>query len=225
MMLDKNFTPSQQSKNDRHKPTEEATEYPASRFGALLAASLLRLPGEGDEIRLIDEYLLHLRNSHSLCDLETAAVLFYIKCPYTSHVIESMLSTTSKVPMRRKILNHILGSVVTLSTDPAGSHIIDACWSATQDIRHYREKMAREMAEQADLVRNDFFGRRVWRNWSMDAFVGSRFDWGREHGGGESKFAKMPVVKKKEWKRPDGKEMGGSRGIVKKHITAIKREK
>ena len=116
--------------------------------------------------------------------------------PQTSHVIESMLSLKFPVRLRRKIINHILGSVVSLAKDPAGSHIIDACWDATQDIRHYREKMAREMADQEDVVRTDFFGRRVWQNWNMDGFVVARFDWGRQDGGHDRQFAKTPVLKK-----------------------------
>jgi hypothetical protein len=143
--------------------------------------------------------------------------------PQTSHVIEYMLATTFPVPQRKKILNHILGSVVTLATDPAGSHVIDACWEATGDIRHYREKMAREMAEQADVVRTDFFGKRVWRNWNMDAFVAERFDWGQQHGAEQRQFAKTPVVKKKPWQKfADRKASGMGRGIVTKDFSAGK---
>ena len=103
--------------------------------------------------------------------------------PKTSHVLESLLSPTYPVPIRRKLLNHILGSVSKLSTSPTGSHIIDACWTATNGLKHYREKMAREMADEEDVIRGDFFGKRVWRNWSMDGFVSGRFDWGRGEKG------------------------------------------
>jgi hypothetical protein len=134
-----------------------------------------------------------------------------------------MLSTTYPVPQRRKILNHILGSVVSLAKDPAGSHVIDACWDATGDIRHYREKMAREMADQADAVRTDFFGKRVWRNWNMDAFVSERFDWGRQHGAEQRQFAKTPVVKKKPWQRfAEKKNPEIVRGLVTKHFSNVK---
>lgn len=121
--------------------------------------------------------------------------------PQTSHVVESMLSSKYPVPIRRKLLNHILGSVSSLVKDPAGSHIIDACWDATQGIKHYREKIAREMADEADDIRTDFFGKRVWRNWNMDGFVGGRFDWGRQNGPQEGQFAKRPVIKEKPWQK------------------------
>src|SRR5438552_14807652 len=128
--------------------------------------------------------------------------------PQTSHVIESMLSSKYPLPVRRKLLNHILGSVVSLAKDPAGSHIIDACWDATQGIKYYRERIALEMADQADDVRIDYFGKRVWRNWNMDGYVGGRFDWGRQGVTEEGRFAKRPVVKEKPWRKRTSKERG-----------------
>jgi hypothetical protein len=133
-----------------------------------------------------------------------------------------MLAQRYPVALRRKLLNHILGSVVSLAVDGAGSHIIDACWGATENIKHYRDKMATEMAAQEDIVRNNFFGKRVWRNWNMHGFVNQRFDWGRGSGEQGRKFAKMPVVKKKVWQRPDGQGQGGGRGIVTKHLSSVK---
>lgn len=154
--------------------------------------------------------------NNSLSELETDDVLFYLTHPQTSHVIEQMLSSQYPVPLRRKIINHILGSTVKLAIDPAGSHIIDACWAATQDIRHYRQKMAKEMAQEEDTVRTSYFGKQVWRNWNMDGFVGDRFDWGRAEGDQqEKKFAKMPVVKKKPWQRfAEKKGLEGTRNRV-----------
>ena len=123
-------------------------------------------------------------------------VPFYATCPETSPVIEAMLSPSIPKHLRKDVLNELIGSVVTLAKDPAGSHVVDACWEATRDIRHYREQIAHTLAGQADSIRSDFFGKRVWRNWNMDAYVSGRFDWGRAEGSGERRFAKMPVVKK-----------------------------
>ena len=110
--------------------------------------------------------------------------------------------TKIPVSLRRKLINHILGSVVELAIHPAGSHIIDACWNATNDIRHYRPKIVQEMTSQEDIVRNDFFGRRVWKNWNLDAYVSGRMaDWERGGSGGARQFAKIPVVKKVEQKK------------------------
>jgi nucleolar protein 9 len=133
-----------------------------------------------------------------------------------------MLSQQFPVPLRRKLLNHILGSAVSLATDPAGSHIIDACWGATENIRHYRDKLAAEMAAQEDTVRNDFFGKNVWRNWNMHGFIHQRFDWGKKEGDQERKYAKMPVVKKKVWQRPEGQGQQMGRGIVTKRSSMVK---
>lgn len=158
--------------------------------------------------------------------------------PYTSHVLESMLSTQFPVPWRRKIVNHILGSVVSLATDAAGSHIIDACWEATNNIRHQRDRMAGELAEQADVVRNDFFGKRVWRNWNLNGYIANQATWRHQHESQQTHFAKMPVVKKKPWQnqrqqetdadhkyptadKKSKKEYAGQKGIVTKHFSAI----
>ena len=161
----------------------------------------------------------------SFCEQESEAVLFYVTCPQTSHVVEYMLNKQFPQRFRRKIINHILGSVVTLAKDAAGSHIIDACWEATYDMRYYREKMAKEMADQADVVRGDFFGRRVWRNWNMDGFVGARFDWGRTGGEEqERQFAKRPEVKtKKPWQKAvEKRALEGGKGIVAKQFPRVK---
>lgn len=64
------------------------------------------------------------------------------------------------------------------------------------------------MADQADDVRSDYFGKRVWRNWNMDGFIGGRFDWGRQAGTPEEQFAKRPVVKEKPWQQRRSNEKG-----------------
>lgn len=157
-------------------------------------------------IVLLKSMTPHVKSDDSLCSLETFAVLFYMTSPQTSHVLERMLSLTFPTRIRRKLLNHILGSVVMLTKDPAGSHIVDACWNATHDMRHYREKMAREMAQQADVVKDDFFGKRVWRNWNMEGFMDGRFDWGRQQDGSRGgQFAKMPIAKPKAMQERKGK--------------------
>lgn len=169
---------------------ESKPPYPVSRFGALLANSIIHLTN-GQQL-IIDP----------LSENDTPSVLFYMTNPATSHVLESLLSSEHTASIsRRKLLNHVLGSVASLAKDPAGSHVIDACWNATRDLRYYREKIARELGDNADDVRADFFGRRVWKNWDMDGFVGGRFDWGRGGTGEEMGFAKKPVVREKPWKR------------------------
>jgi nucleolar protein 9 len=140
---------------------------------------------------------------------DSATVLFYMTHPTTSHAIESMLSPALPVPLRRKLVNHILGSVVPLATSPTGSHIVDAAWDATQDIRFQKEKIAKEMSLQGDVVRNDFFGKRVWRNWRMGVYVVNEGEWRSAEG--EGKYAKRPVVVGKKGRR-EGSREGKSEG-------------
>ena len=142
-----------------------------------------------------------------------------------------MLSSKIPAPLRRKIINHIIGSVVKLATDPAGSHIIDACWGATTDLKYQRDKIAGEMAGQADIVRNDFFGKQVWRNWNMNTYTTNRNDWRRPIGTQETQYAKMPTVKKKprlqklnseeRQHKKSKKSYEGKPGIVTKHFSAV----
>jgi len=152
--------------------------------------------------------------------------------PFTSHVVELMLAKDIPVKWRRMIINHIIGSVASLATDAAGSHIIDACWEATGDIRHQRDKIAAELADEADVVRNNFFGKRVWRNWDMTAFVTNRMEWRRGQGPSGTLYAKSPVVKKKPWQQRQDpitstpqtvkkKSYEGKPGIVTKHFSAV----
>jgi len=132
--------------------------------------------------------------------------------PATSHVLEALVSAEEAPAIsRRKLLNHVLGSVASMSKDPAGSHIIDACWTATRDLRYYREKIAKELVDNAEDVREDFFGRRVWKNWDMDWYVSSRFDWGRGITADGKGFAKRPVVQEKSWKRKKDGRYGPGR--------------
>src|SRR5271156_4714789 len=63
--------------------TTSAQTYPVSRFGALLATSLLRLP-QDTEYRIIEEYFpppVQITLTPSVCEQETSAVLFYITSP------------------------------------------------------------------------------------------------------------------------------------------------
>jgi nucleolar protein 9 len=127
-----------------------------------------------------------------------------------------MLSPSVPLRLRKALLNEIVGSVVSLAKDPSGSHVIDACWEGTQGIRHYREQIARALADQADSIRNDFFGKRVWKNWNMDAYVSGRFDWGRQDGAQEGRFAKMPVVKKSIPREEEAKGKNHAKKVEKK---------
>jgi hypothetical protein len=198
--------------NNREVESDQKPQYPASRFGALLANSIIHLT-DGEQL-IVDQYLPPPTPTKMsrLSENDTPSVLFYMTNPATSHVLEALLSSKkSPTISRRKLLNHVLGSVSSLSKDPAGSHIVDACWTATRDLRYYRERIAKELADDADDVRGGFFGRRVWKNWDMDGFVSSRFDWGRDSMAQEKQFAKRPVVQEKPWKqRKDGQGKGES---------------
>lgn len=60
---------------------------------------------------------------------------------------------------------------------PAGSHIVDAAWTATNGIMNYKQSIAQELLSCEGEIRESFFGRTVWRNWSMDKYKTRRNEW------------------------------------------------
>lgn len=60
---------------------------------------------------------------------------------------------------------------------PAGSHIVDAAWIATDGIMNYKQSIAQELINSEGKIRESFFGRTVWRNWNMDKYKTRRDEW------------------------------------------------
>ncbi|KAG0642909.1 hypothetical protein HOY80DRAFT_861481, partial [Tuber brumale] len=98
--------------------------------------------------------------------------------PQASHLIQAYLqSPHTTTPNKRILLNTLEGSFVTLSLSPNGSHIVDACWPATRGIMYIKQAIANELLSGEASIRESFFGRAVWRNWSMDKYKRSRNQW------------------------------------------------
>jgi nucleolar protein 9 len=67
--------------------------------------------------------------------------------------------------------------MVELATDSAGSHLADALWDGTKGSHFMKERLAKELQENETVLRESRYGRRVWKNWSMDLYQRRFHDW------------------------------------------------
>jgi nucleolar protein 9 len=206
------------------------TRDPDALHGALLAQSML-LINEGGAAALIQTSLLSLEQS-TLLRLGTTTT--------TSHILQVALTpsnTTDNLAFRRKLVNIFLtpnsGSepestpIMTLATSKAGSHTLDALFSGTVGIMQLKERITTELVSNEPLLRDDFIGRVVWRNWMCDLFKRRRGDWitkvkageggsavgMRLHGNSLSETAKPGKEAVKEKEKEQLKPNGGKTAI------------
>lgn len=111
-----------------------------------------------------------------------------------SHVVEDVLKPDHvEIIKRRRLLNQFLGSIVELSCNAYGSHIVDKLWDFTIKLNNYKERIAQELVGEKDKVKESTYGRQVWKNWSMELFVRKRHDWNFKVK--EQEFEKFPPKK------------------------------
>ncbi|KAF8458248.1 hypothetical protein BDZ91DRAFT_743338 [Kalaharituber pfeilii] len=76
---------------------------------------------------------------------------------------------------------------------PCGSHLVDACWTATRELSFVRRAIAEELAGGEKEMRESRWGRTVWRNWKLELYRRDRGRWVRsdreavEAGNGDRK--------------------------------------
>ena len=142
---------------------------PEQLHSSLFAQALLAVPGPLSE--LIYSSLL----------AQPSSILLQISQETTSsHVLQASLSlSTSTYQYRRKIINSLKGYIAQLAVSIAGSHVVDALWTATQDksMTVYRERIAEELVKEEESLRESKVGRSVWRNWKLDLYKRQKMDW------------------------------------------------
>lgn len=160
---------------------------PEKLHGSLLAQEMLRVPGSMSG-------LIH----SGLLAVPAPTIIKIAKDPIASHVLQDALSLpTSTIQFRRQIMPRFFGNMSDLALDASGSHVADVLWSATKDLIFVKERLATEMVESEHDLRDSFFGRAVWRNWSMDLYKRRRGYWiskakGLEDGSPASEEGKKP---------------------------------
>ncbi|KAJ5481761.1 hypothetical protein N7475_000573 [Penicillium sp. IBT 31633x] len=108
--------------------------------------------------------------------------------PTSSRVLQQALTSTTSTPqIRRQLTTRFQGHLTPLALSSSGSHVVDALWTATKDIFFVKERMAQELSQHEQELRDSFVGRAVWRNWSMDLFNRRRRDWNHKAKGFEER--------------------------------------
>lgn len=145
----------------------KSPQSPAKLHGSLLAQAMVAAPG-------------------ALCDfvqkgllaLDSDMLVKIAKDPVTSRVIqEALTQPTATQAFRRQFTIKLVPSISDLAADSSGSHVADSLWQATTDIFFIKERFATELANHELALRDSFFGRAVWRNWSMDLYKRQRGNW------------------------------------------------
>ena len=137
------------------------------------------------------EKLLHFDYNFILCTWVNILSLpddtFYAMCLHGvfSHVIESsMLVLPAKEQesksvniLRKKVLNKFQSKVVDLSCNAYGSHLVDKLWDFTVLLNVYKDRIASLLMNESERVKENIYGRMVWKNWSMELFMRKKHDW------------------------------------------------
>lgn len=171
-----NFTAQLNAKESNPALKSPRTD-PSTLHGSLLAQTMLSIPGPPTS--LIQESILAL----------PASTIFQLACTTsTSRILQSALTPTLlNLSFRRKLINQFLPStsstdasqnpILTLALDKAGSHVLDALYTATTGLMMLKERICSILLEHEAQLREDFVGRVVLRNWMVELFGRRRSEW------------------------------------------------
>lgn len=161
----------------RGPPPISAAEKAEKLHGSLLAQAMLTVPGPLSQ--LVYTSLL-AQSSETIVQLAQETT--------SSRVLQQALTSTTSTPqIRRQLTTRFQGHLTPLALSASGSHVVDALWTATKDIFFVKERMAQELEQHEQELRDSFVGRAVWRNWSMDLFKRRRRDWAHKAKGLEER--------------------------------------
>lgn len=129
----------------------------------------------------------------------------------------------ASVIFRRKMIQQFYGHIGELALDPAASRVIDAVWDGTNGLAFIRERVAEELAENENSLRESFVGRAVWRNWRMDLYKRKRGDWVRlcKYTAGNDGFQSFPESNGESSATPPRQTQQSSSNKSGKHLSAL----
>jgi nucleolar protein 9 len=198
---------------------------PTTVHGSLLAQTMLSIAGP--QQTLIQNALLALQPQtiHHLC-LTTS----------TSHILQASLQpSNANLVFRRKLINAILSPlpppssdtaneqqldpIIVLATSKPGSHVLDALWVGTNGLMMLRERIAGTLKANEALLRQDYVGRVVLRNWHVELFGRRKGDWVKNVKEMEVEMAGKEGVKEEKG-QGRGKETGKPQGRGKLDVPA-----
>lgn len=137
--------------------------------GSLLAQTMLELPGPlrdmvMDGLISMDAFTLQrIAKDRSA----THVLQFALKCLDQDHTAR----------FRRTIVQRLAPHAAELALDTTASHVVDAMYQASEDLRYPREQVGAQLAKSEGLLRQLPSGKAVWRNWEMDLYKSSRKKW------------------------------------------------
>ena len=166
------------------KPNGKHDHSPEKVHGSLLAQTMMAVDGAlGDLV------------FDSLAKLSPELSVQLARDPTASRTLQAALTAQhASVIFRRKMIQQFYGHVGELALDPAASRVIDAIWDGTHGLAFIRERIAEELAENENSLRESFVGRAVWRNWRMDLYKRKRGDWVKQsrYTAGNDGFQSFP---------------------------------
>lgn len=137
--------------------------------GSLLAQSMLEMPGPMRQMVL-----------DGLIAMDTLTLERLAKDRSATHVLQASLKCPDQSPTasyRRTIVQRLTPRCVDLALDSIASHVVDAMYDASKDLRHPHERVAQELVKGESLLRQIPSGRAVWRNWKIDLYKRRRTAW------------------------------------------------
>lgn len=194
------------------KVNGKADHSPEKFHGSLLAQTMMSVGGPMGNL-IFD----------SLTKLSQELSLQLARDPTASRTLQAALtSPNASVIFRRKMIMQFYGKVGELALDPAASRVIDAVWDGTNGLAFIRERVAEELSENENALRESFVGRAVWRNWHMDLYRRKRNDWVKQsrHTAGNDGFHSFPESKGKSAAPQQGKHMTALELARQKHAAS-----
>lgn len=135
---------------------------------------------------------LQVRVAESLAAQRQFIILAWCKAPTVSHFVQECMRILSErgpseSPIRRKLLNALLGKYAELAQHTVGSHIVDQAWTTSETVPPLRERIAKELAENYSTLNESFHGRKVAQNWHIRMYVADPSAWlAKNKGNGTS---------------------------------------
>ncbi|KAH7085534.1 armadillo-type protein [Paraphoma chrysanthemicola] len=173
-----------ESPAEEGKQNNKHDHSPEKVHGSLLAQAMMAADGPlGDLV------------FDSLARLSPELSVQLARDPTASRTLQAALTAQhATVIFRRKMIQQFYGHVGELALDPAASRVIDAIWDGTHGLAFIRERIAEELAENENSLRESFVGRAVWRNWRMDLYKRKRGDWVKQsrYTAGNDGFQSFP---------------------------------
>lgn len=198
--------------NEDGKQNGKHDHSPEKLHGSLLAQTMMNVDGALGNL-IFD----------SLAKLSPELSVQLARDPTASRTLQAALTAQhASVIFRRKMIQQFYGHVGELALDPAASRVIDAIWDGTHGLAFIRERIAEELAENENSLRESFVGRAVWRNWRMDLYKRKRGDWVKQsrYTAGNDGFQSFPESNGESSATPPLRA-SGLHSKAGKHLSAI----